>query len=132
MEIDLNHRFKDNEGEVIKERIVDKDDKGSIKRDTQGFPLLKEGKPFTLRKACINALDNVERDEKIDGEEKYKRGKLIASIMESDGTLDLKAEDITLIKKQIGKTANPSIVYQAFQILDPPKKEVKEVIPKKK
>jgi len=86
----------------------------------------KKGKPFLLKTACANALLGAYRgEENLSGADKTKRYHLATEIFKSNGAVDLSIDDIKLLKDLIAKMASPLIVGQAFDILDPPKKEVK-------
>jgi len=93
----------------------------------------KEGKPFLMRTVCINALLEPHQDDKnLTGEKKAERYHLAMEIYKTKGKIDLSIDDIKLLKDLIAKMPSPLIVGQAFDILDPPKKEIKPKIPSKK
>ena len=83
-------------------------------KDLNGNPMtLKnkvEGKdvdvPMELGDICIKSLMMIESGDKVDPEEKYKRG-------------ELEPHEIDLLKRLIGEKASPVVVKQAFDILDP-------------
>lgn len=76
------------------------------------------GKDLTLGRAASYALNASFQDEQqLSGEEKFKRGMLAFQIRDDDKA-DLKAEDVVLIKKVIGKAYSPLIVYRIYQMLD--------------
>lgn len=118
MKIDFNYQFKTLDGEVIRERpdeeIVDKDGKKTTKK----FP------PFTLRKVCENVLlapntDEAGEPKEINGEEKAKRYDLAKRLYAGIGLVDLRAEEIALLKELIGKMYPTLTSGQAWEILDP-------------
>lgn len=79
---------------------------------------IEEGKSFTLKNVAITALTTNFDDEKnISGEEKLARYVLACKIR-SGGECDLKADDIVLLKKLIGKAYGVLISGQAWQILE--------------
>lgn len=128
MKVDVNYKFKDLEGKVVKEQILDEDEKGNPKRDKEGFPILKFGSPFTLRKACIEVLVNppididpqTRRPKEIESEKKLKMWSLAQIIHASNGLVDLQSDEIEMLKKLINKRySSPLTVAQAFAILDP-------------
>lgn len=130
MKVDVNYKFKDLEGKVVKEQVLDEDEKGNPKRDKEGFPLLKFGTPLTLRKICIEVLVNppvdidpqTRRPKEIESEKKLKMWNLAQAIHASDGLIDLKSEEIVMLKSLINKRyASPLTVAQAFAILEPTK-----------
>lgn len=93
--------------------------------DGEPIPDSLDGKPddahrnLTLGFACRHALCcNFPDERDVAGEEKFRRAKLAFDIAEG-GAGTLRAEDITLIKKLIGKLYGPIIVYRAYALLDP-------------
>lgn len=118
MKIDFNYKFKTLDGEVIPERpdekIVDKDGKKTIKKHP----------PFTLKKVCENVLLAPDTDEtgeakEMSGEEKAKRYGLAKRIYTGTGLVDLRVEEIALLKELIGKIYPTLTSGQAWEILDP-------------
>ena len=74
--------------------------------------------PFTLGSAAVRALVIPYEDERnLSPEEKFKRGELAARIHAAT-SLCLKSEEITLLKKLIGKAYGPLIVFRAWPLLD--------------
>lgn len=134
MKIDINYKFKDLEGKIVKEQILDEDEKGNPRRDKEGFPLLKLGAPLTLRKICIEVLVNppleidpqTRRAKETEADEKLKMWNLAQAIHASDGLIDLKSNEIEMLKKLINKRyTSPLTVAQAFSTLDPVAEEEK-------
>lgn len=128
MKVDMNYKFKEIDGKVVRERVVDEYDDGNPKRDSQGFPLTKVGEPFTLRKACLSVLTSppIETDKRtnqpkeIGYEEKLKMADLAQRIYKSNSLIDLTADEIVLLKDGINKRyRSPLTVKQAYDILDP-------------
>lgn len=135
MKIDVNYKFKDLEGKVVKEQILDEDEKGNPKRDKEGFPLVKLGSPLTLRKICIEVLVNppvdidsqTRRPKEVDSEKKLKMWSLAQDIHASNGLVDLQSDEIEMLKKLINKRySSPLTVAQAFATLDPTDKGKKK------
>ena len=93
---------------------------GKVLMDLDGAELLGEDKqPFTLRSACVAALLAQFEDEKnLSGEEKLKRWELAVTIKNSSDPAELKAEEIALIKKLIGKAYAAIIVGQTWKFLE--------------
>lgn len=98
MKINVDKKLKTIDGEVMK----DKDSKGKVV-------------DATLKMAMINAvLAPVEKDSGIDKVKKYELAKMIFK----GKTVDLTAEDITLIKKCVGDNFPPIVVGQVFELLE--------------
>ena len=128
MKVDMNYKFKEIDGKVVMERVVDEHEDGNPKRDAQGFPLMKLGKPFTLRAACLSVLTSPPTDtdkrtnqpKEIAVEEKLKMADLAQRIYKSNSLIDLTADEIVLLKDYINKRyRSPLTVKQAYDILDP-------------
>lgn len=85
--------------------------------------IVSEKEPMTVRLAATRALTAVFRDEQnLAGDEKITRFHLALRITDEDEP-DLKAEDVVLIKKLVGKMYGPVIVGRMWAILDPPESE---------
>jgi uncharacterized protein YhbP (UPF0306 family) len=86
--------------------------------DLEGVTLLdKNKKSATLKGVAIDALMAVYQDEQnLGGEEKLKRYEL--ALMLSKDMFEIKAEEVALIKKLIGKAYGALIVGQAWNILE--------------
>jgi len=132
MKIDnLDYIFQTLEGDNLLETIKVKDEKGNI-MDAQAVKALDSGNlevkilqeeiPVTLKKLCIRALHALRQDEKIDGNEKERRGALARELYEAKNGIELDRDDIKLIKELIGKDGSPMIIHQAWKIIDPEKK----------
>jgi hypothetical protein len=75
--------------------------------------------PLTLASVSVLALNALSReDENLAGDEKFKRGMLAYHIHKGE-TDKLSVDDISLIKKLVGKLYNPMVVVRAYQLLDP-------------
>lgn len=78
-----------------------------------------KGQPARVRGVCIDALLAAFQDEpSLAGEEKLKRFQLALKVKESNSVADLTAEEITLIKKLVGKAYAPIVVGQVWTILE--------------
>ena len=133
MKVDLNHKFKTLDDKVVKEQVIDQDESGNPIRDKDGFPLLKIGSPFTLRKACERALLDTPADpktgrpEQLSADDKLKRWGIAQRIHASNSTIELSAEEIVLLKELINKKyPSPLTVAQAYEALDPTGKDKKK------
>jgi hypothetical protein len=99
-----------------------------LKEHTGGGMKQTGGKEFTLGHACVTALDALtEESGKIGGEEKHRRGALADKIYRTKEPISLSVEDVALIKGIIGKIFGPHVVYEAWNLLDPPGKSEEEV-----
>ncbi len=75
------------------------------------------GKPATLKGVSIDALMAVFQDEQnLSGEEKLKRYKLAVKI--SSGESEVSVEEISMVKKLIGKAFGALVVGQCWEILE--------------
>ena len=80
--------------------------------------IVGENEPLTVRVTAVRSLSANFRDEEgLAGEEKVKRFHLALKITDEDEP-DLKAEDIVLIKKMVGKMYGPVVVGRMWAILD--------------
>lgn len=74
---------------------------------------------LTLKDVCVGALlANYEEEKNLSGEEKFKRSLLAEKVYLSDGEIDVAIEDITLMKKLVGKRYSAIIVGQSFKLLE--------------
>lgn len=101
MKINVNQVYKSLEGEVVKQ-------------DVDGKTI-----DMTLKVSAVTALLTPTGKEEISGEEKATRF-LLAERLTKDvkGEVDLKIEEIALLKKLIGVLYSPLIVGQAFRFLE--------------
>lgn len=114
MKINLNYKFKALNGVFITQKV----DIG--KKDEDGKPIMKD-EPLTLGKACAVALLGNFPGE-LSGDEKVKRYSLAMDIHKAKNSIDLTVEDVSLIKELIAKVYSVLVTGQAWQILDPVKK----------
>lgn len=76
-----------------------------------------EQRPMTLRAVSVNALMGQYQDEPhLTGDEKFRRFQLAVRITEGDQ--DVSAEEVTLLKRLIGKAYTPMIVGPAYLALE--------------
>jgi hypothetical protein len=93
--------------------------------DFDGLPMKHptEDRPLTLRDTAVLGLIAPFEDEKtMDAGLKFKRALLAEDIHRSEGDLPLKAEDISIIKKVIGKAFAPTVILAAWRLVDPSEK----------
>lgn len=90
--------------------------KGELLRD-------EEKHIITLGDICVSFLAGVsQKEQSLSGKEKMQRYQLAMKInaaMEDTGELEIKAEDVTLLKNIIGEKGTPMVVGQAWTMLDP-------------
>jgi len=92
---------------------------GQVFTDEKDKEILVEKNPFTLRDATKQALLSIFQDEQgLTGDEKVKRYDLYLKVKDTVDPAELTAEDISLIKKLIGKAYGVLIVGQAFKMLE--------------
>jgi len=143
MSIDLNYKFKTLKGKVVKEKVPILDEGENQVVSEFGIPQFELRDDFTLRKLIEDTLFNppMIRDERtgqarqITDQKKKACYKLLNKVMNNkDGLIDLKSDEITLLKDLITKKFNsPWTTGQACDILDPAEAaENKETDPKKK
>ncbi len=97
-----------------------------MKRDFQqpivnleGKPLKDEdGKPVTLCSVALNALLASIPNDIVTGEAKAKRYALALKINDHPGDVNVTAEELTLLKEQIGKIYAPLVVGRAYDLLE--------------
>jgi len=93
-------------------------------RNAQGFIVSnekdKEGNPIklvrNLKETCVNLLANAQ-EENEEGTKKLDKFMLAQRIQLSKGAIELKAEDILMIKEVVGKYESPIIVGQVYKAL---------------
>lgn len=80
--------------------------------------VLEGGQPGTLKHFAVEALQLTFQDEQsLSGEDKAKRY-ILATRIYANPEIDLKVEELALIKKLIGKAYGPLIVGQAYQVIE--------------
>lgn len=80
--------------------------------------VVSEEEPMTVRLAATRSLTATFRDEQsLAGDEKIVRFRLALKMTDTDEP-DLKAEEIVLVKKLVGKMYGPVVVGRMWAILD--------------
>ena len=98
MNIDISKNFVDLEGNIIK---------------------AVTGKDATLKGVIIDALvANYEDEKNLSGEEKVKRWNLALELTKADNEIDISIENISMIKKLVGKAYGVLVVGQALNMLE--------------
>ena len=81
--------------------------------------VVSEPEPMTIRLAATRALTAIFPDEQsLSGDRKVARFHLALKVTDENEP-DLKAEDIVLIKKLVGKMYGPIVVARVWAVLDP-------------
>ncbi len=91
-------------------------------RSYDGSPLIDsdpkmKGAPILLRQVCCNALTALIQGEVLTGEEKLHRWKL-AERIHKEARLDLKVEEIALLKKLIDQVYPILVVAPSWELLE--------------
>lgn len=87
-------------------------------KSLDGTPIKDDqNQELTLKVVLVNAL-LTQNEEKLTGEEKYKRYSLSKKIYESDEEVELSIEEVAQLKRLIGDLYPPLVVGQVFDILE--------------
>lgn len=102
-------------------------DMTQAEREAIAAAINKTGRPqITLKRAAVNAVQAMFEDERnLDGSEKLKRWQLAMRI-HLGGDVDLSADEITLVKKLVGKLYGPSVVGPVWTALEAEKPKAVE------
>lgn len=77
---------------------------------------------FTLREAVVTALTTAIPNEPLSGPESFKRYRIAMAVsgdgVDGDGVIDLKSDEISLIKDLVGKLYAPLVVGRVYDALD--------------
>ena len=76
----------------------------------------EKNRDLLLRDICINAL--LTPDQQDDEKKKWEKYEIFKKIRDSKSDVELKAEEITTIKKAIGKLSPPLIMGQCFELIE--------------
>ncbi len=94
----------------VDEKLTTLDGQTMMDSDAQGNAI-----EASLKTLLVNAvLAPTEKEVGVDKVKKYELAKMIFK----GGEVDLTAEDITLIKKQVGENFAPIVVGQVFELLE--------------
>lgn len=130
MKINVNQLLRKLDGIPLnsQKECVIIDQAGNFIKDNQDRELIKIVKtddPFTLKQACVDALlMNTQDEKKISGTDKMKRFELSIKLYKG-GSIDLKSEEITLLKELIGENYGSLIVGQVYLLLENKKSPMK-------
>ena len=78
----------------------------------------REDKVADLRYCCIEALLSMDPKEQIAGEKKLQRYSLAKKIYNATEPLELKVEDVALIKELVGKGYGVGVVGPVFELIE--------------
>lgn len=82
----------------------------------QELPNVDEKRPLTIKDVCISALLTP-----IDGEDeksKFSRWEIFKLLREATDQVDLTLEQLSLVKKYVGKFQPPLIMGQVFDLIE--------------
>jgi len=87
-------------------------------KGVDGVETLKgdKGRALTFKDICINAILTPDQGE--DEKKKWDRYEVFKKVREAGEIIDLKVEEVTLIKKSIGKLNPPLVMGQCWEILE--------------
>lgn len=88
--------------------------------DLTNKPIVQEGgNTLTMKDVAISALLTPhEADRTMGGDEKARQFSMAVRLSAADGDLDLKAEEVAMLKRLIGRMYAPLVVDRAFEFLD--------------
>ena len=92
-----------------------------LSMDGEAMQEQREGKPgrdLTLGRACINALLTDIPNERQTGTQKFDRFKLAMRLGNEEDPIEITAEDITMIKAQVGKVYFTYTVGLVWSVLE--------------
>lgn len=135
MKIDLTQQLTDFDGVFMRDRFLRQDEEGQVVLDEQGHPEF-DSPAWTLRRVFEQSLlaPELEFDERtgreilLRREDKIRMYHLARKVHDSDGTINLEPEDVTLIKSLINLKfpKSPLMVGLAFDAIDPPEKPTEQ------
>jgi hypothetical protein len=117
MQVLKNAQIVDMDGQVVREQVP------TGEKNLMGQPVMKDGNVMTVGSVAINALLLSYEDEArtITGDEKVTRMHLALKIKRDQDPINMTAEEISLVKKLVGKAYGPMIVGQVWDLLEGPK-----------
>lgn len=78
---------------------------------------IEDNVQLTLKKAAIIALTvQTQEDQNTSGEDRFNLGRIANKVVEGK---ELNVSDLATVKERIGKFYMPTVVYKAWNILDP-------------
>jgi len=124
MEIKLDKDFLDIDGKILnaeRECCVQKSNGDLAKSNGQLVTIMvpTPDEKVTLKTVCIQSLlAEYPNEPLVDPDEKYKKYKLFQRFDNANGSIELEAEDIVIIKKWVGKYCNTLVQGQAWDMLE--------------
>lgn len=87
-----------------------------------GVEVLKgeKGRPLTLKDICINSI--LSPDQGDDDKKKFEKWEIFKKVRDANDFAELTVEEITIVKKSIGKIQPPLILGQCYEIIESSKK----------
>lgn len=96
------------------------------KKDTKGFHIMKDGDKadmeeyvLTLKDVLIEAINTPQEGDKPDVATMQRRYFVYNRIKKAKGPIELKAEDVALIKERMAKIYTTVVFGQACELIDP-------------
>ena len=124
MKINLNHIFKTIKGETLTQPTLEQRIAAlemQLKNHSVPLPQVPGTEDMTLKEVCLAALQaNFDDEKQLSATEKVARYSLATDIFKAKESIELASEEITLLKKLVGKGFTMLIVGQAYELLDPP------------
>lgn len=87
-------------------------------KNLDGTPRFHEGNELTLGFVMIEALTLPLPHAQLSGIEKVRRATIATEIFKAENEIELKIEDVAMIKDLIGAHFTPLVVKEAWEILD--------------
>lgn len=88
--------------------------------DLEGKEILRsDNSPMKIKELVIQSLTILNKDdEKMTGDERYKLFDIAQRITKDASSVDLKSEEIALIKQRIGVMFQPLVVGRVYDVLE--------------
>ncbi|MDH7555283.1 MAG: hypothetical protein QHH74_16715 [Spirochaetota bacterium] len=87
-------------------------------KDIEGKPLISgdKGKVLTMRDICINSLlTPIQGD---DEKAKWEKYEIFKKLRDANSEVELKLEELNIIKKAVGKIQPPLLMGEVFDMLE--------------
>jgi hypothetical protein len=76
----------------------------------------EQGRNLTLKDICISSVLTPMQDDT--QEQKFKKWEIFKRLRDADAIVELSAEEISIIKKAMGKLSPPLVMGQCFELLE--------------